>query len=327
MKTVVSTKYGSPDVLQLREVEKPKPADNELLVKVAATTVTAGDCEVRRFDVPGWLWLPMRLYMGLTGPKRLNVLGQELAGEVEATGKDVTRYKAGDRVFATTGFRLGAYAEYICLPEAADDRGLAAIPDGISFEEAAAIPIGGIEALHFIRLADLQPGDKMLINGAGGSIGTVAIQLAKAAGAEVTAVDSAEKFDMLRSIGADHVIDYTQEDFTRSGQTYDVIFDVVGKSPFSRSLGVLNENGRYLLGNPRMVQMIRGLWISSTGSKRVIFGSAGHSSDALTHLAELVEAGKLKVVIDRCYPLAQTAEAHRYVEAGRKKGNVVILVA
>jgi NADPH:quinone reductase-like Zn-dependent oxidoreductase len=324
MKAIICTAYGPPDVLKLTDVEKPVPADDEVLIRIAATTVTAGDCEIRGFNVPLWLWLPMRLFMGISRPRK--ILGQELAGEVEAMGKDVTRFRVGDRVFATTGITLGAYAEYICLPAEPGEGGLAAIPAGMTFEQAAAIPVGGLEALHFIRLGDIQPGEKVLINGAGGSIGTIAVQLAKRAGAEVTAVDSAEKFDMLRALGADHVVDYTGEDFTQSGQTYDVILDVVGKSPFSRSLSSLNPNGRYLLANPKLLQMIRGLLISATGDKKVIFGSASHSSEDLIHLGGLVETGKLKVVVDRRYPLEGMAEAHRYVETGRKKGNVVITV-
>jgi NADPH:quinone reductase-like Zn-dependent oxidoreductase len=324
MKAIRCTAYGPPDVLQLTDVEKPVPGDGEVLIRIIATTVTAGDCEVRAFKVPGWLWLPMRLFIGIGRPRK--ILGQELAGQVEAVGESVTRFRPGDRVFATTGFNLGAYAEYICLPAEAGEGGLAAIPASVSDEQAAAIPVGGLEALHFIRLGNIRPGEKVLINGAGGSIGTIAVQLAKSAGAEVTAVDSADKADMLRALGADHVVDYTREDFTQSGQTYDVILDVVGKSPFARSLGSLNPNGRYLLANPKLLQMIRGLLISATGDKKVIFGSASHSSEELIHLGGLVEAGELNVVIDRRYPLDQMAEAHRYVETGRKKGNVVITV-
>jgi NADPH:quinone reductase-like Zn-dependent oxidoreductase len=324
MKAIVCTAYGPPDVLQLTDVEKPVPADDEVLIRIAATTVTAGDCEIRGFNVPLWLWLPMRLFMGISRPRK--ILGQELAGQVEAVGENVTRFAPGDRVFATTGFNLGAYAEYICLPAEPGEGGLAAIPAGMTFEQAAAVPVGGLEALHFIRLGGTRPGEKVLVNGAGGSIGTIAVQLAKSAGAEVTAVDSADKADMLRALGADHVVDYTREDFTASGQTYDVILDVVGKSPFSRSLRSLNSNGRYLLANPRLSQMIRGPLISAAGDKKVIFGSARHTSEDLAHLGGLVEAGDLRVVIDRRYPLEGMAEAHRYVETGRKKGNVIITV-
>ena len=254
MKAILWTKYGSPDGLQLGEAAKPIPKDNEVLIKIAATTVTAGDCEVRSLKFPLHLAIPLRLYIGLISPKRMRILGQELAGEVATVGKDVTKFKAGDQAFAQTGFGMGAYAEYICIPAEQAGMGgpLALKPRNMTFEEAAAVPTGGLESLHFLRKANLQKGQKILINGAGGSIGTIAIQLAKHYGAEVTGVDSTHKLEMLSEIGADHVIDYTEEDFTKSGKTYDVIFDVVGKSSFSRCIRSLNENGRLLIGNPRM---------------------------------------------------------------------------
>jgi NADPH:quinone reductase-like Zn-dependent oxidoreductase len=323
MKGIVWTAYGPPEVLQLREVEKPAPKDNEVLIRVYATTVTAGDCEMRSLKFRLFLSLPMRIYAGLRRPKRITVLGQELAGEVEAVGKDVKRFKQGDRVFAHTGFAFGAYAEYICLDE---DAMVAIKPANMTYEEAAAVPLGGLEALHYLRKADIQRGQRVLINGAGGSIGTIAIQLAKYFGAEVTAVDSAPKLDMLRSIGADHVIDYTQEDFTKSGETYDVIFDVVGKSSFSRSLGSLREDGRYLSANPGLSQMLRGGRTSRRGSKKALGGTPSNKPEDLIFLKELIEAGKISTVIDRTYPLEQIIEAHRYVEKGGKKGNVVVTV-
>jgi NADPH:quinone reductase-like Zn-dependent oxidoreductase len=326
MKAIVWTNYGSPDVLQLQEVAKPTLRDNEILIRVYAATVTAGDCEMRSLKFPIWLWLPIRIWLGFRKPRK-KILGQELAGEVEAVGKDVTQFKAGDQIFAATGFSLGAYAQYTCLPVKTDEGGLAIKPVNMTYEEAAAVPVGGFEALHFIRKANIQSGEKVLIIGAGGSIGTFAVQLARHYGAEVTGVDSTGKLDMLRSLGADQVIDYTQEDFTRNGKTYDVILDVVGKSSFSRSLKSLKQNGRYLLINPRLSQMIRGLWISMKSSKKVIFGAASQTTEDLIFLKELIEAGKIKSVIDRRYPLEQTAEAHRYVETGQKKGNVVITVA
>ena len=322
MKAIVFTKYGSPDVLQLREVAKPTPKDNEVLIRIYATTVTAGDCEIRSFKIPLFIWLPLRLYMGLRKPRK-HILGQELAGEIEAAGKDVKRLRKGDQVFAATGFRFGAYAEYICLPE---DGVLAIKPANMTCEEAAAVPVGGLEALHFLRKGHIQSGQKVLINGAGGSIGTFAVQLAKSFGAEVTGVDSTGKLDMLRSIGADQVIDYTQEDFTKGGETYDVIFDVVGKTSFSRSVRSLKQNGRYLLANAGLSQMVRGRWTSMRSSKKVILGAASEKTEDLIFLKELIEAGKMKPIIDRRYPLEQIAEAHRYVEKGHKKGNIVITV-
>lgn len=326
MKAIVWTGYGSPDVLQLRDVEKPTPKDNEVLIKIRATTVTAGDQEMRSLTVPLWLRLPTRLYVGLRKPERITILGQELAGGIEAVGKDVRRFKEGDEVFAATGFSLGAYAEYICLPEESEDSVLAAKPANTTFEEAAAIPVGGLEALHFLRKASIQSGQKVLINGAGGSIGTIAVQLAKYFGAEVTAVDSTRKLDMLRSVGADQVIDYTREDFTQSGQTYDAILDVVGKSSYSGSMRSLKEHGFYLIANPRVSKMVRGLWTSATSGKKVVTQTSSRKTDDLVYLKGLIEAGKIRPVIDRSFPLEQTAEAHRYVEQGGKKGNVVITV-
>jgi NADPH:quinone reductase-like Zn-dependent oxidoreductase len=323
MKAIVWTKYGPPDVLQLKEVEKPAPKDNEVLIKVHAATVTAGDCEARSLKMPLFIRLPMRIYVGFGNPKRITILGQEVAGEIEAIGKEVTRFKKGDQVFAATFFRFGAYAEYVSLPETYP----VLKPDNMTYEEAATIPTGGINGLHFLRKANVQRGQRILINGAGGSIGTYAVQIAKSLGVEVTAVDSEEKLAMLRSIGADHVIDYTQEDFTRSGESYDAIIDVVGKSSFSGCIRSLKPNGRYVLGNPRLLGMIRGSWTSMTTDKKVIFEQASYRAEDYTFLKELIEAGKVKAVIDRHYPLEQTAEAHRYVEKGQKKGNVIITVS
>lgn len=326
MKAIVWTKYGSPDGLQLQEVDKPSPKNNEVLVKIHASTVTAGDCETRSLKVPFLLRFPMRMYIGINKPKRVTVLGQELSGEIEKVGKDVKRFHKGDQVFAQTDFNMGAYAEYICMPEQSEDSLLDIKPVNMSFDEAAAVPLGGLESLHFLKKAKIKKGEKVLINGAGGSIGTYGVQLTKYYGAEVTAVDSAEKLDMLRSIGADHVIDYIKEDFTRNGQTYDVIFDVVGKSHYSRSVRSLSENGRYLIANPNLISMIRSRWTSKNSGKEVVCGVSIRSLDDFVYLKELIEAGKLKAIIDRCYPLEEIVEAHRYVESGRKKGNVVITV-
>jgi len=326
VKAIVWTKYGPPDGLQLREVEKPIPKNNEVLIRIYASTVTAGDCEARSLKFPLGLGIGVRLYVGLRKPKRVTILGQELAGEIEAVGKDVSLFRVGDQVFATTGFGFGGYAEYTCLPEEPEMGVLAIKPVNMTFDEAATVPVGGLEALHFLRQGNIQSGTRVLINGAGGSIGTMAIQLAKYYGAQVTAVDSTGKLDMLRSLAAGHVIDYTQEDFTKSGETYDVILDVVGKSPYSQSIRSLSENGFYLLANPGLSHRVRGRWTSMTSSKKVIMGAASHKTADLLFLKELIEAGKLKTVIDRRYPLEQTAEAHRYVETGHKKGNVVITV-
>lgn len=327
MKAIVWTKYGPPDGLQMREIEKPNPRAHEVRIKVHATTVTAGDCEMRSLKFPIWLSLPMRAYLGFREPRKDFILGQELAGEVDSVGKDVKAFREGDQVFGSTGFSIGTYAEYVCLPEDPEEGTLATKPANMTYEEATTVPTGGLEALHFLRKAELGPGARILINGAGGSIGTYGVQLARYFGAEVTAVDSTAKLDMLRSLGAERVIDYTQEDFTRSGATYDVIFDVVGKSPYSGSVRSLKENGRYVIANPQLSKMIRGRWTSMMGDKEVVLEMTNQKTEDLVFLRELIEAGKLKAVIGRRYPLEQTAEAHRYVETGQKEGHVVITVA
>jgi len=331
MKAIVWTKYGPPEVLQLKEVEKPTPKDNEILVKIHATTVTSGDCEQRSLKLSFLYRLLMRLYIGIRKPKRITILGMELSGEIELVGKDVKRFKEGDQVFAATDFiGMGTYAEYICLPEEPEEGNkatnsqVAIKPANMTHEEAAPVPVGGLEALNFLRKGNIQSGQKVLINGAGGTIGTYAVQLAKYFGAEVTGVESTGKLDMLRSIGADQVIDYTQEDFTKSGETYDFILDVVSKSSFSGSISSLKENGCYLIANPGLSKMVRGRMISKKSSKKVIFGATYPKTEDLLFLKELIEAGKIKSIIDRRYPLEQTAEAHRYVETGDKKGHVVI---
>ena len=328
MKAIVWTKYGPPEVLELREVEKPTPKDNEVLIKILASTVTAGDCEMRRLDFPIYLGLAMRLWVGLIRPKGTTIPGTELAGEVEALGKNVKNFKVGDQVFGAAGMSFGANAQYICLPAEPDEMegGVAIMPSNMTYEEAATVPFGGRDALHFLRLGNIQPGQKILINGAGGSIGTFAIQLAKHYGAEVTAVDSTAKLDMLRSIGADHVVDYTQEDFIENGEIYDVIFDVVGTISFSRSAGSITKNGTYLLANPMRGQMVRGPLTRMTSNRKVIMQTASGTIEDLVYLRELIEAGKLTTVIDRTYPLEQIVEAHKYVEKGGKLGNVVITV-
>jgi len=326
MKAIVWKKYGSPDGLQLREMETPTPKDNEVLIKVHAATASTADTELRRLKLPLLFAIPLRLYLGFIKPTRITILGTEFAGEIIAAGKDVTRYKPGDQVFGYTGLGMGTYAEYVCLPEkpSALASVIAEKPTNVTYEEAAAVPFGGLEALHALRKANVQRGQKVLIVGAGGSIGTYAVQLAKHHGAEVTGVDKPGKLEMLRSIGADHVIDYTHEDFTKSGQRYDVILDTVGKSSFSSTLRTLNESGTYLNANPGLFGGIWMRWISKRISKRVIPWTAGYTTNNLVALKELIEAGTIKPIIDRRYPLEQTAAAHRYVETGLKKGNIVI---
>lgn len=323
MKAMIWTKYGSPDVLQFREVDKPVPKDNEVLVKIQATTVETGDCELRRYEIHNKLVLPMKLYFGLIRPTRVKILGQQLAGVIEAVGKDVKLFKKGDSIFAPATMCFGAYAEYICLPST---HAMALKPTNMDYEEAAAVPVGGLNALHFIRKANIQCGQKVLIYGTSGSIGTFAVQLAKNFGAEVTGICSTAKIELVKSLGADKVIDYTKDDFSKSGETYDVIFDTIGKSPFFDSIRSLKKNGCYLLANPTVTQMIRGLWISMTSRKKVMFEFASYRTEDLIFLKELIEAGKLKTVIDRRYPLEKTADAHRYVEEGHKMGNVIITV-
>jgi NADPH:quinone reductase-like Zn-dependent oxidoreductase len=326
MKAVITTKYGPPEVLEVREVEKPAPNDNEVLIKIHSTTVTAGDCEMRSLKLPFLYQLVLRMGFGFTKPRN-KIPGTELAGEIEAVGKDVKRFKEGDQVFGAAGMSFGTNAEYISLPAEPGEMegGVAIMPANMTYEEAATVPFGGRDSLHFLRLGNIQSGQKVLINGAGGSIGTFAIQLAKLYGAEVTAVDSTPKLDMLRSLGADHVIDYTQEDFTESGQVYDVIFDVIGKVSFSRSKGSIKQNGTYLLANP-VSQMVPALWARMRSSNEIIMQTASGTIADLIYLRELIEDGKIKTVIDRTYPLEQIVEAHRYVEKGGKLGNVVITV-
>ncbi len=325
MKAIVHTKYGPPDELQLKEVEKPVPKDNEVLIRIHATTVTTSDCNVRNFTfVPKLFLLPARLFVFGVFRPRINILGIDLAGEIEAVGKDVKRFKKGDRVFGSPEPAFGAHAEYICIPE---NGSLTKKPANTTWEEAASVPLAGYTALYFIRdLGKIQAGQKVLINGASGGIGTFAVQLAKYYGAEVTGVCSTTNLELVKSLGADKVIDYTKEDFTKSGETYDVIFDVVGKTSFSRCKSLLKIHGVYLVNLIELPELVQILWTSMIGSKKIKGGMAVSSVDNMIFLKELIEAGKLKSVIDRSYPLEQMAEAFRYVEQGHKKGNVVITV-
>ena len=326
MKAIVWTAYGSPDVLEEQDIEIPTPQSDEVLIRVRASSVTAGDCEARSLKFPLWLTLPMRAYLGFSKPRKTMILGQEFAGDVEAVGHAVTTFKQGDPVFGTLGFGEGTYAEYICVKEESEDGVIAFKPANMSYVEAAGAPTGGLEAMHFLRQGNLQAGDKLLINGAGGSIGTAGIQLAKYYGAEVTAVDSGDKLDMLTSIGADHVIDYTKEDFAQHGEQYDVIFDVIGKDSFWRGIRALKPNGRYLLANPKLWKLFAGFFVSRLTGKKIMLALATRTTEDLMQLKELIETGHIKTVIDKQYPLEQTIEAHQYVETGRKAGNVIITV-
>ena len=321
MRAVVCTRYGPPEVLKIEQVEKPVPKDNEILIKVLATTVTSADSRVRGFRVPISFWLPARIALGFTRPKRA-ILGSELSGEIESVGKDVKKFKNNDRVIGYLGHDLfGANAEYVCM---AENGGLAIKPPNLTFEQAAAIPFGGITALYFLKKAGVHNGQKVLIYGASGSVGTYAVQLAKYFGAEVTGVTSAANDALVKSIGADAVIDYTKEDFTKNGVTYDVILDAVGKTNVSRCLTALKEEGTYVNIVAAPATMLKMRWASLRTKKKLIGGTAVPSAENLIFLTDLAGLGKITPVIDRVYPLEQIVDAHRYVDQGLKRGIVVI---
>ncbi|MBI5966189.1 MAG: NAD(P)-dependent alcohol dehydrogenase [Chloroflexi bacterium] len=331
MKAIVCTEYGTPDVLQLKEVIKPTPKDNEVLIRVHAASVNFGDLMARnfkavsprKFNMPFLFWLPSKITFGLRKPN-ITILGSELAGEIEAAGKDVKRFKKGDQVFGYPGLSFGAYAEYICLPEAGT---VALKPSNLSYEEAVTLPYGAVMATSLLAKANIQRGQKILINGASGGIGSLAIQLAKHFGAEMTGVCGTPRLEFVKSLGADKVIDYTKEDFTQNGETYDLIFDILGRSSFSKLKRSLKPNGIYLLASFKTKALFQMLWTSLTGSKqKVICAFANETPESLAFVKKLVEEGKIKAIVDKSFPMEQAAEAHRYVEGGHKQGNVVIAI-
>jgi NADPH:quinone reductase-like Zn-dependent oxidoreductase len=324
MKAIVHTKYGSPDELQLLEVEKPVPGDNEVLIKIHATTVTTTDCNARNFTfVPKSFMFFARIMFGFRKPK-IKILGIDLAGEIEAIGKDVKLFKTGDHVFGSTGTKFGGHAEYVFVSE---NGALAIKPADLSWEKAAAISLAGNTALFFIRdLAKIQTGQKILIHGASGAIGTYAVQLAKYYGAEVTGVCSATNAEMVKSLGADKVIDYTKDDFSKSDEKYDFVFNVVGKTTFSKCKGILKPKGIYLDNMMEVKDFLKVLWTSIVGGKKIKGGVSTERAENLKFFIELIDSGMLRPVIDRIFPLERTAEAFQYVEQGHKKGNVVLTI-
>jgi len=329
MRAIVYTEYGPPDVLHIAELEKPIPKDSELLVKVYARSVNFGDLMARnfgnisprQFNMPMPLWIPSRFAFGWRRPRK-QILGSEFAGVVEAVGQGVTRFKAGDEVFGYRGPNVGCNAEYLCM---AEDGLVAAKPTNVTFEEAAAVPYGALTALSLLRKVGIQSGQKVLINGASGGIGSYAVQLAKYYGAEVTGTCGTPRVELVKALGADYVIDYTREDFTQNGRTYNLIFDILGRSSFSACKKALTENGRYLLASFKTKQLLQMLWTSRVGGKKVICALSTERLDDLKFIKELVEAGEIRVILDRCFAFEQAAEAHRYVEAGHKAGQVVIV--
>lgn len=321
MRAIVYFQYGPPEVLHLAELATPEPKDNEVLIRVHAVEATKADCEMRAFRFAvRWIWLPMRLALGLLRPRK-PVLGGYFAGVVARTGKDVKRFKPGDAVFGSAGIHFSCYADYVCLPDSAT---LAPLPDGLGFAESAAVPLGGLNALHFLRKAQIQPGEQVLINGAGGSIGTFAVQIARAMGAEVDAVDSPVKAGMLRALGVNEFIDYTREDFTQRAKQYDVVFNMVARFPYGKAIGALKPGGRYLMGNPPLISMIRSIFTSRFSDKHAFFAFAGEKEEELLTLKRMIEEGHITPVMDRVFAPEDAAEAHRRVEQEARLGAVVI---
>lgn len=321
MKAMIAKRYGPPEVFEMQDVDRPSIKENEVLIRIYATTVTAGDCETRRFDMPTFIWWPMRLYLGFKKPQY--ILGTELAGVVEEVGSRVTRFKSGDQVYAFSALHFGAYAEYIALPE---DGIVAQKPKNMSFEEAAVVQIGGLNALGFLQEAKIQHGQKVLIYGASGSIGTFAVQIAAMMGAEVTGVCSARNFEMVKSIGATHAVDYTQEDYVERGILYDCVMDAVGKDGFLHGLQAVKKDGVYIEASPKFGHLLIKPWIQLIVRKRLLLAPQTESAEGLDTLREWIDAGKLRSVLDRVYDFEELAEAHRYVEKGHKRGNVAIRV-
>jgi NADPH:quinone reductase-like Zn-dependent oxidoreductase len=321
MKAIVYYEYGPPDVLRLEEVVRPVPKDDEVLIKVHAAEATKTDCEMRSLNFQVKWFLPtLRLMLGILRPRK-RILGGYFSGEVEAVGKEVTRFNKGDALFGSTQLRLGAYGEYLTLPQSFT---LVRIPNNLTYTEAAAVPLGGLNALHFMHKANIKAGEKVLVNGAGGSIGTFGVQIAKAMGAEVTAVDSGIKEAMLREIGADHFIDYARQDFTEGDQTYDVIFSMVANTPFTKCINLLNPKGCYLIANPRINDMLRSLMVSLFCDKQAVFAFARETEEELETLRDMIEEGKIGPTVDKVYSIEDAAEAHRRVETEQRLGAGVI---
>ena len=321
MKAIIYERYGPPDVMRVAEVPKPQPGEGEILIRVHAAEASKADCELRAFRFAvNWFWLPLRLGFGVLRPRR-QILGNYFAGEVAELGPDVTRFEVGDGVYGGLGLHMGAYGEYVAVPESSS---IAIKPANMSFVEAAAVPLGGLNALHFLRLADVQPGETVLVNGAGGSIGLHGIQIAKAMGAEVTAVDKPEKEAVVRRMGADHFIDYTTQSFVDIGQKFDVFFDMVPDSSFGDCMSVLKDNGRYYTGNPRFSVMLRCLWTSRFTNKKASFAFARESLEELGALRDMIEQGAVRSIVDDVLPMEQAADAHRRVESETRLGAIVI---